>query len=127
MDLIFNLLDLGHNLLNILTFLKNPLKDAFEQKVEINLPKNIIIITDGKIFDAGDCINIIKQNNNNGILNCIGIGEDYNKYFIEEAAKLGKGLKFFISNIQNLFYDIFKLLNIFSQKYLQNINIDILN
>ena len=111
----------------VLTFLKNPLKDAFEQKVEINLPKNIIIITDGKIFDAGDCINIIKQNNNNGILHCIGIGEDYNKYFIEEAAKLGKGLKFFISNIQNLFYDIFKLLNIFSQKYLQNINIDILN
>ena len=117
--------DLKANLL--LTFLKNPLKEAYEQKVEINLPKNIIIITDGKIFDAEDCFDIIKKSPNNGVFHCIGIGENYNKYFIEEAAKLGKGSKFFIGNIENLFYDIFKLLNIFSQKYIQNINIDILN
>ena len=109
------------------TNLVNPLIAAFEQKNEVDLPKNVIIITDGKVNNVGRCIDLIKENNNYYIVHCLGIGEDYNKYFVEETAKAGKGLKFFIKNVKGLFYDIFKILNIFSQEYIQNINIDILN
>jgi len=110
-----------------LTYMYSPLKEVFSQKKMINLPTNIILITDGKVFDSDDCINLIKENNDYGRVHCIGIGDNYNKYFIETAAEVGKGLKFFITNYENLFNDFFKILNIYSQKYLQNLDIKILN
>ena len=93
----------------------------------INLPTNIRLITDSKVFHSDACINLIKNNNDYGIVHCIGIGEDYSKYFIETAAKVGKGLKFFINQYENLFYSVFKILNNYSQKLLQNLDIKILN
>ena len=109
------------------TEIYNPLWSVFNQDKIPNLPTNTILITDGKVFNSYECINLIKENNDYGIVHCIGIGEDYSKYFIETAAKVGKGFKCFISKYANLFYDAFKILNIYSQKYLQNLNINILN
>ena len=111
----------------VLTNMYFPLKEVFSQEKMINLPTNIILITDGKVFHSDDCINLIKENNDYGRVHCIGIGENYSKYFIETAAQVGKGLKFFITKYENLFYDFFSILNIYSQKFLQNLDIKILN
>lgn len=109
------------------TNLLGTLKEVFEQKKVKNMQNNIIIITDGKVDHGGKCNNCIRQNTDYFKVHCLGIGENYNKYFIEEAAKIGGGLNFFIENVDWIFYPVFKILNIYSQKYLYNINIDILN
>ena len=104
-----------------------PLENIFKQKIKKNLPTNIIIITDGKVNNVGKCLYLINMYSKYNRVHCIGIGENYNKYFIEEAAKIGRGLKFFIQNIQNLTFAVFNILNLNSLKYSENINIDLLN
>ena len=112
-----------------LTKLYEPLLEVYQQfksKEILNLPINIIIITDGKISNVGQCVDLIIENKNNFRVHSIGIGENYDKFLIEKTANVGRGLKFFIENVENISFKIFNILNIFSN-YLKNIQIDIIN
>ena len=112
------------------TYLYEPLEEIYKQNYSkdiLNLPLNIIIITDGKVFNVGKCADIIRENNDMFRVHAIGIGENYDKNLIEKMANAGRGLKFFIKNIEQLSYKIFKILNIYSMEYLKNIKIEFLN
>ena len=111
------------------TVLYEPLLEVYQQFKLKNfsiLPINIIIITDGKISNVGKCFNLIDENKDNFRVNSIGIGENYDRFLIEKTANVGKGLKFFIKNVENISFKIFDILNFFSN-YLKNIKIEIIN
>ena len=111
------------------TVLYEPLLEVYQQFKLKNfsiLPINIIIITDGKVSNVGKCVNLIDENNDNFRVHSIGIGENCDKFLIEQTANAGKGLKFFINNIENISFKIFHILNICSN-YLKNIKIEIIN
>ena len=113
-----------------MTFLYEPLVEIYKQNYSediLKLPLNIIVITDGKVFNVGKCVDIIKENNEMFRVHALGIGEDYDKNLIEKMANAGRGLKFFVTKFEQLTYRIFKILNIFSKEYLKNIKIEFLN
>ena len=112
-----------------LTKLYEPLLEVYQQfksKEFLNLPINIIIITDGKVSNVGKCVDLIDENKENFRVHSIGIGENYDKFLIEKTANVGRGLKLFIDNVENIYYKIFNILNVFTN-YLKNIQIEIIN
>ena len=109
-----------------------PLKDIFSNKeiyTELNLPINLIIITDGKVANAGSCANIIYENKEIFKTHAIGIGDDYDRALIEQCAYSGRGIKAFVNKEKEnkMFYPIFQILNLTSRNYLKDVNIDIKN
>lgn len=112
------------------TNLYAPLEEIFKNKelyIKLNLPIHLIIITDGKVMNAGSCANIIYENKNIFKTHAIGIGDDCDKSLIEQCANSGRGIKSFINDVNYIFYPIFNILNLTSRKYLKDFDIDILN
>ena len=76
------------------TNLYKPLEEVYKkqnQYIALNLPIHIIIITDGKVSNAGNCANIIFNNKDNFKVHVIGIGEDYDRSLIKQSALVDKG------------------------------------
>ena len=112
------------------TNLYNPLLEIFKNKeiyIKLNLPIHLIIITDGKVMNAGKCAKIIYENKNICKTHAIGIGDDYDKSLIEQCANSGRGIKSFINDINYAFYPIFNILNLTSRKYLKDVDVEIKN
>ena len=85
------------------TELYAPLKKIFNENIynEYDMKKNIILLTDGELFDKEKVINLIGANSNRFIFNSIGIG-DCDKDLIERTALMGNGYSFYISNLKEL-------------------------
>ena len=73
------------------------LKDSYTDYKDINLSKQIIVLTDGDINVGDDVIELIKLHNNEFRIHCIGIGNDVNKKLIIETTNAGNGKYYFIS------------------------------
>ena len=85
------------------TELYEPLYKIYTDKIynEYDMKKNIILLTDGELFDKEKVINLIGANSNEFIFNSIGIG-DCDKDLIERTALIGNGYSYYISNLNEL-------------------------
>ena len=109
------------------TNISTPLKDIFSSKNydNINLAKNIFLLTDGQVHDREECINSISANNSRFRIQSIGIGNDFDKVLIERCGKLGKGTSSFVVNVEELNHIVIDTLNKCLRPYLTKINFDI--
>ena len=85
------------------TNIKGPLKYIYDfDKIyeEINLPRNIILLSDGEILIEEEGLNLIKQNNSKYTFHAIGIGNNYNEDLIKKIAIVGKGNFDFYKNLE---------------------------
>ena len=85
------------------TELYEPLNKIYTDKIydEYEMKKNIILLTDGELFDKEQVINLIGANSSRFIFNSIGIGS-CDKDLIERTALMGNGYSFYISNLNEL-------------------------
>ena len=85
------------------TELYEPLNKIFNDKIynEYEMKKNIILLTDGELFDKEEVINLIGANSSKFTFNSIGIG-DCDKDLIERTALMGNGYSYYISNLNEL-------------------------
>ncbi len=85
------------------TELYAPLNKIFSDKIynEYDMKKNIILLTDGELFDKERVINLIGANSNRFVFNSIGIG-NCDKDLIERTALMGNGYSYYISNLKEL-------------------------
>ena len=95
------------------TYLLTPLKEIYEEEnyKNINLGRNIFILTDGETEYEKDCLNIISDNCHKCRVHSFGIGNDYNKKFIEECGIRGKGSYNFVDDISKIKEAVIKTLN----------------
>ena len=109
------------------TNISTPLKDIFSSKNydNINLAKNIFLLTDGQVHDREECINSISANNSRFRIQSIGIGDNFDKVLIERCGKLGKGTSSFVVNVEELNHIVIDTLNKCLRPYLTKINFDI--
>ncbi len=109
------------------TNISGPLKDIFASGSysNINLAKNIFLLTDGQVHDREECINCISANNSRFRIQAIGIGNNFDKILIERCGKIGKGSSSFVVNIEELNHIVIDTLNKCLRPYLTNINFDI--
>ena len=68
----------------------------------IELPRFIIMLTDGQVNNTDECLELIEKNNNFFTLHAVGIGENLNQEFIRHAGYVGKGGYDFVKNINDL-------------------------
>ena len=87
-----------------LTNIYDPLMEVYYngRYNHINLPRFVILLTDGQIANTEECLELIEQNNNLFTLHAIGIGENFNQDFIRRAGYVGKGGYDFVKNLSNI-------------------------
>ena len=108
------------------TNIAGPLKyiyDSDKLYEKINLPRNIILLTDGEAWDKNEGLNLIEQNSSKFMLHSIGIGEDFDEDLIKNAAILGKGNYNFCKDINNLNNIIASQINKVTSSYITNLEI----
>ena len=108
------------------TDLSYPLKDIFKKYYndykDINLSKQIIVLTDGDINIGDDVIELINLHNNEFKIHLIGIGDDVNKQLIIDTSKAGNGSYNFIDDTSNLQNKINEIINNCTKEYINNYN-----
>ena len=77
----------------------------------IQLPKYIILLTDGEVENKDDVLNLILQNNSQFIVHSIGIGKYFSKELIKGVAINGKGSYHFCEKLEDLNKTIIETLN----------------
>ena len=108
------------------TDLSYPLKSIFKKYYkdyqDINLSKQIIVLTDGDINIGDDIIELINLHNNEFKIHLIGIGDDVNKKLIIDTSKAGNGSYNFIDDTSNLQDKIYEIINNCTKEYINNYN-----
>ena len=96
-----------------LTNISRPLENIFKDKcyLNLNLSKNIFLLTDGKVNDREKCFNLIENNSDKFRVHSLGIGKDFDEILIEKCGKLGKGTSSFVKNIENINSVVIDILN----------------
>ena len=95
------------------------LKDSYTDYKDINLSKQIIVLTDGDINVGDDIIELIKLHNNEFRIHCIGIGDDVNKKLIVETTNAGNGKYCFISK-ELIDTKVFEILKECTKEYIKD-------
>lgn len=85
--------------------------------INIKLPRNIFLLTDGNIEDKSDTLQIIEQNIDEFFVYSIGIGNNFDENLIKNAGIIGKGKYNFCPNIDRLNEIIAKEVNNASGNY----------
>ena len=97
------------------------LNKGYSNYKEINLSKQIIILTDGNINVGNDIIELIKLHNNEFRIHTIGIGNYINKKLIMQTSISGNGSYYFISeNLKALDDKILEILKESTKEYINS-------
>ena len=108
------------------TDIYNPLKNIYDSKDydNINLPKNIFLLTDGEVEDKDKVLNLIEENNNRFIIYSIGIGNNFDEDLIENAGIMGKGNYNFCKEMDKLYSIIVSEINKCCNPFISEIKIN---
>ena len=108
------------------TNIYEPLKDIFDSKDydNINLPRNIFLLTDGGVDNKQDVLNIIEANNSKFILYSIGIGNYFDEELIKNAGIIGKGNYNYCKDLNKLNSIISSVINKCCNPFITDININ---
>ena len=106
-----------------------PLKAIFREDnyKDINLGRNVFILTDGETSDDQRCLNIIAKNNDKFRVHSFGIGSYYDKKFIKKCGKLGKGSYNFVNDVSNISSVVIQALNKSLRSYLYDVKFTLKN
>ena len=122
MDIIRNLkADLGG------TDISSPLKDIFNSKDydDINLGRNLFILTDGEVDNREECLELISTNSEKFKIHAIGIGSSFDKILIQNAGIQGKGSYNFVNNVSEINSIIIQSLSKCLRSYLLNTKLNL--
>jgi hypothetical protein len=117
MDIIRNLkADLGG------TDISSPLKEIFNCKDydDINLGRNLFILTDGEVNNREECLELISTNSEKFKIHAIGIGSSFDKKLIQNAGIQGKGSYHFVNKVSEVNSVIIQSLSKCLRNYLLN-------
>ena len=109
------------------TNLLKPLKAIFKWKNydNINLCRNLFILTDGHVEDRNKCLDLISENLENYRIHTFGLGNYFDKTFIESAGQ--NGSYNFVNDIKKIKSKIIISLNQALRGYLYSPKIEIEN
>ena len=109
------------------TDISSPLKEIFNSKDydNINLARNLFILTDGEVNNREECLELIAMNCEKFKIHAIGIGSSFDKKLIQNAGIQGKGSYHFVSNVSDVNSIIIQSLSKCLRKYLLNVKLNL--
>ena len=109
------------------TKLYKPLENIFsnENFDNLNLCKNLFILTDGEVWDREKSLKVIKNNLDDFRVHSFGIGNNFDKKFIVESGK--NGSYNFIKDMDKIKSSVIQTLNKALRNYLFDFKIDVKN
>ena len=109
------------------TELLKPLKSVFNNKNfdNLNLCKNLFILTDGEVWDGKQSLKLIKENLDVFRIHSFGIGDSFDKKFIQKSGKNGSYC--FIPDINDINSKVIQTLNKTLRNYLFDCKINVKN
>ena len=111
------------------TNINSPLQAVYNDDIynNINLSKNIFLLTDCQVNDSEECINIINNNSNRFRVHSLGLGDSFDKDLIEKSGQIGKGSYTFVENYEKINSAVIDTLNKSLRPYLIDIQFNFLN
>ena len=106
------------------TDVSSPLNDIFNSNDydNINLGRNLFILTDGEVDNREECLELISMNSEKFKVHSIGIGSSFDKKLIQNAAIQGKGSYYFVNKVSEVNSIIIQSLSKCLRNYLLNVN-----
>ncbi len=95
-----------------------------QHPIEKTKYKQVVFITDGSVGNEDELLNLIDKKLENTRLHTVGIGSAPNGYFMEQAAKVGRGTYRYIGNINEVKEEMLSLFNQINKPLLRNIQVD---
>ena len=94
------------------TELYKPLDNIYNNKIynKFDMRKEIILLTDGELYDKEKVINLIGSKSDKFIFNSIGIGS-CDRDLVKRSALMGKGYSYFINNLNELNSTVISILD----------------
>lgn len=112
------------------TDIYGPLDDIYSSVnnyKDIDLPKNIFLLTDGEIEKKEQTLRLIENNNLKFMVYSIGIGKDFDKDLIKSSGMLGRGGYEFCPNLDELNKIIISEVDKVVQPYLSKFTVNCQN
>ena len=111
------------------TNIYSPLKEIFNSKDydNINLGRNLFILTDGEVENREKCLELISTNCEKFKIHAIGIGSSFDKKLIQNAGLQGKGTYYFVNNINDVNIVIIQSLSKCLREYLLDVKLSLDN
>ena len=108
------------------TNISRPLEIIFNADYkDINLSRNIFLLTDGEVNDKEKCFELIIKNADNFRIHSIGLGNSFDRELIGQCGKLGKGSSSYVSEIEKVSPVVIECLNKCMRSYLINGKINV--
>ena len=109
------------------TDISSPLKEIFNSKDydEINLARNLFILTDGEVDNREECLSLINTYSDKFKIHAIGIGSSFDKQLIQNAGIQGKGTYHFVANVSDVNSIIIESLSKCLRNYVSNAKISL--
>ena len=113
------------------TCIYEPLKHIYDSSLnydKIKLPKNIFLLTDGRITDKNETLELIEKYSFKYRIYSIGIGDFFDEDLVKNAGIIGKGSYNFCNNLNDLSLiissEIYKCCTLFATVLSINCNLD---
>ena len=109
------------------TDISSPLKEIFNSKDydEINLARNLFILTDGEVDNREECLSLINTYSDKFKIHAIGIGSSFDKQLIQNAGIQGRGTYHFVANVSDVNSIIIESLSKCLRNYVSNVKISL--
>ena len=109
------------------TDISSPLKEIFNSKDydEINLARNLFILTDGEVTNREECLSLINTYSDKFKVHAIGIGSSFDKQLIQNAGIQGRGTYHFVSNVSDVNSIIIESLSKCLRNYVLNVKLSL--
>ena len=109
------------------TDISSPLKEIFNSKDydEINLGRNLFLLTDGEVDNREECLELISINSEKFKVHAIGIGSSFDKILIQNAGIQGKGSYHFVNKVSEVNSIIIQSLSKCLRSYLLNVKLSL--
>ena len=109
------------------TDISSPLKEIFNSKDydEINLARNLFILTDGEVNNREECLSLINTYSDKFKVHAIGIGSSFDKQLIQNAGIQGRGTYHFVANVSDVNSIIIESLSKCLRNYVTNAKISL--
>ncbi|OWF43481.1 von Willebrand factor A domain-containing protein 5A-like [Mizuhopecten yessoensis] len=107
------------------TEILKPLEDMYSKPCLPGHPRQVILLTDGEVWNVTDCLNLVRRNAQTTRMFSVGIGEGVSTALVKGLAKAGKGRAEFVKGNDRLQTKVVSLLKSAMQSVVTNIQVDL--